>query len=76
LIAGWIYIVLVSFRELASSLLLYSPGNQVLSILIWEQWENGQFTELAALGIIMIGVLVVLVVAAYRLGGRVGIRAL
>jgi iron(III) transport system permease protein len=74
LIAGWIYIVLVSFRELSSSILLYSPGNEVLSILIWERWENGQFTQLAALGIVMIATLVLLVVIATRLGARIGVK--
>jgi iron(III) transport system permease protein len=74
LIAGWIYIVLVSFRELSSSILLYSPGNEVLSILIWERWENGQFTQLAALGIVMVVTLVLLVVVASRLGARIGVK--
>lgn len=74
LIAGWIYIVLVSFRELSSSILLYSPGNEVLSILIWERWENGQFTQLAALGMVMVVTLVVLVVTASRLGARIGVK--
>jgi iron(III) transport system permease protein len=74
LIAGWIYIVLVSFRELSASILLYSPGNEVLSILIWERWENGQFTQLAALGIVMIATLVLLVVIATRLGARIGVK--
>lgn len=74
LVAGWIYIVLVSVRELSSSILLYSPGNEVLSVLIWEQWENGQFTELAALGVIMVVGLVALVTVAKRLGARVGVR--
>lgn len=74
LVAGWIYIVLVSFRELSSSILLYSPGNEVLSILIWERWENGQFTQLAALGIVMVFTLVVLVVLASRLGARIGVK--
>jgi iron(III) transport system permease protein len=74
LIAGWIYIVLVSFRELSSSILLYSPGNEVLSIVIWERWENGQFTQLAALGIVMVAALVVLVVLATRLGARIGVK--
>jgi len=74
LVAGWIYIVMVSFRELSSSILLYSPGNEVLSILIWERWENGQFTELAALGMVMVFALVVLVVTASRLGARIGVK--
>ena len=74
LIAGWIYILVVSFRELSSSILLYSPGNEVLSILIWEQFENGQFTVLAALGVVMVLTLVVLVTVAYKLGAKVGLK--
>lgn len=74
LIAGWIYIVIVSVRELSSSILLYSPGKEVLSIVIWEQYQNGQFTQLAALGMMMVGALVVLVSIAYKLGARIGIR--
>lgn len=74
LVAGWIYILMVSVRELSSSILLYSPGNEVLSIRIFEMYENGQFTELSALGIIMIVGLVVLVAMANRLGAKVGVR--
>ncbi|MEO3856383.1 iron ABC transporter permease [Acrocarpospora sp. B8E8] len=74
LLAGWIYILVVSFRELSSSILLYSPGNEVLSILIFEQYENGQFTVLAALGVVMVLTLVVLVTVAYKLGAKVGLR--
>jgi iron(III) transport system permease protein len=74
LVAGWIYIFVVSFRELSSSILLYSPGNEVLSILIFEQFENGQFTVLAALGVVMVLTLVVLVTIAYRLGAKVGLQ--
>jgi len=74
LVAGWIYILVVSFRELSSSILLYSPGNEVLSILIFEQYENGQFTVLSALGVVMVLTLVVLVTVAYKLGAKVGLR--
>jgi iron(III) transport system permease protein len=74
LVAGWIYILVVSFRELSSSILLYSPGNEVLSILIFEQFENGQFTVLSALGVVMVLTLVVLVTIAYKLGAKVGLK--
>lgn len=74
LVAGWIYIVMVSVRELSSSILLYSPGNEVLSILIFEQYENGQFTELAALGVVMVVALMALVFTAHKLGAKVGVR--
>lgn len=75
IVAGWVYILVVSFRELSSTILLYSPGTEVLSVLIWEQFENGQFTTLAALGVLMVAILVALVFVAYRLGARVGLQS-
>ncbi len=74
LLAGWIYIFVVSFRELSSSILLYSSGNEVLSILIWEQFENGKFTTLSALGVVMVAILMLLVSVAYKLGAKVGLQ--
>ena len=74
LLAGWIYIFVVSFRELSSSILLYSSGNEILSILIWEQFENGKFTVLAALGVVMVAILMLLVSIAYKLGAKVGLQ--
>ena len=73
LIAGWIYIVIVSIRELASSILLYSPGTEVVSVTIWELWQNGQYVELSALGVMMILVLLVFVVLAQFFGRRFGV---
>ncbi len=73
LVAGWIYVMIVSIRELSSSILLYSPGTEVLSITIWELWENGQYVELSALGVLFILALFVLVMAAQWLGGKFGV---
>ncbi len=74
LVAGWIYIAIVSLRELSSSILLYSPGTEVVSILIWELWENGQYVELSALGVMLIVLLFVLVQIAQYAGSRFGVR--
>ena len=74
LIAGWIYIVIVSVRELSSSILLYSPGNEVVSIVIWEFWQNGQYVELSALGVMMIVALFCFVMLAQYVGGKMGIK--
>jgi iron(III) transport system permease protein len=74
LLAGWIYVMIVSIRELSTSILLYSPDTQVVSIVIWELWENGQYVELSALGVLFIVSLFVLVLAAQALGRRYGIR--
>jgi iron(III) transport system permease protein len=74
LVAGWIYILIVSVRELGASVLLYSPGKEVLSIVIWEQYRNGQLPQVAATGVMLVGALIVLVTVAYKLGARIGLR--
>jgi len=73
LLAGWIYVMIVSIRELSSSILLYSPGSEVLSIMIWELWQNGQYVELSALGVMLIVALFALVMLAQAVGRRFGI---
>ena len=73
LIAGWIYIVIVSVRELSSSILLYSPGSEVVSIMIWEYWQNGQYVELSALGVMLIIALFCFVLLAQFVGRRFGV---
>jgi iron(III) transport system permease protein len=74
MVAGWIYIMIVSIRELSSSILLYSPGTEVISIIIWELWENGQYVELSALGVLFILMLFVLVMISQALGKKFGIK--
>jgi iron(III) transport system permease protein len=74
LVAGWIYIVIVSTRELSTSILLYGPDSELVSIVIWELWENGQYVELSALGVLFIVALLVLVVLAQLLARRFGLK--
>ncbi len=75
LFAGFLFIVLTTMRELGSSLLLYSPGNEVISTMIWEMYANGQFTQLAALGVILIGISLCIVTAAHYVARRYGFQA-
>ncbi|HEX5279435.1 MAG TPA: iron ABC transporter permease [Micropepsaceae bacterium] len=74
LMAGWLYIVIVSIRELSSSVLLYSPDSEVLSVVLWEMWQNGQYVQLSALGVLLIGALFVFVLLAQLFGRRFGVR--
>ena len=74
LLAGWIYVVIVSVRELSASILLYSPGSEVVSTVIWELWENGQFVELSALGVMFIIALLGLVLLAQFVGRKFGVK--
>ena len=73
LLAGFLYVTIVSMRELSSSILLYSPGTEVVSIMIWELWQNGQYVELSALGVMLIVALFLLVMLAQLVGRKFGI---
>jgi iron(III) transport system permease protein len=74
LLAGWIYVMIVSIRELSTSILLYSPDTQVVSIVIWELWENGQYVELSALGVLFVIALFFMVLVAQWVGKKYGVK--
>jgi iron(III) transport system permease protein len=72
LVAGWIYVVIASIRELSTSILLTSPGTEVLPVRIFALYEGGDLAQLAALGVVMTVVLAALSVVAWRMASRVG----
>ncbi len=74
LFAGWIYVFLITIRELSVALLLYSPGSQVISVTIWELWENGHVGELAAFSLVITTGTVFLAIMFRRLAGPYSIR--
>ena len=74
IVAGWIYIFIVSFREFSTSVLLATGESRVLSILLFTMFEQGQVTVVAAIGILMILTLLTIVAVFYKLSGRVGIQ--
>jgi iron(III) transport system permease protein len=74
LLAGWIYIFLITFRELSIALLLYSPGSQVVAVKIWELWDNGHVGELAAFSLVIAMGTVVVGSIFLRLAQRYGLQ--
>ncbi len=71
-IAGWIYIAVVSLRELSTSILLYTQDSLVLSVLVFDLWESGLYNSVAALGVMMVLFLIGVTWAARRVGARIG----
>jgi ABC-type sulfate transport system permease component len=55
--------------------LLATGESRVLSILLFTMFEQGQVTIVAAIGILMIIVLLAIVGVFYKVSGRVGIQA-
>ncbi len=74
LFAGWIYIAIVSIRELSSSILLWGPGAEVLSVWIFDLWQTGHPQGLSALGLMLIGALLVLAMVLRHMSQRYGLQ--
>ena len=74
IVSGWIFVLMVSFRELSSTILLAGPDSEVLSVILFRQYNEGTFGIVAALGVLMVTLMLVLILAAYRFGSRFGIR--
>jgi iron(III) transport system permease protein len=66
IIAGWVLLFLAFSRELSASVLLYSPGLEVLSVVMYDLQQNGQFREISALAVFQIGLSILLLVVARR----------
>ena len=65
--AGWTLLFIIYVRELAISILLYSPGNEVLSVLIYNRWVEGDHGVLSAMAVLQVAIMVVLIALATRL---------
>jgi len=73
-LGGWVFIFLLSAKELSMSVLLVSPQTPVVSVAIFELWENAQVGELAAFGVIWSAILVSIAVVYYLFARRYGVQ--
>jgi iron(III) transport system permease protein len=76
IIAAWCFIFIGVIRELSASIILFTPATKVVSVVIFDLKEEGQFGAIAVLGLVMLALTfatVALVQAALGrdvLGGR------
>jgi iron(III) transport system permease protein len=73
-LGGWIFVFLLSAKELSMSVLLVSPQTPVVSVAIFELWENAQVGELAAFGVIWTVILVTVAILYYIFARRFGVQ--
>ncbi|HLC27691.1 MAG TPA: iron ABC transporter permease [bacterium] len=67
----WIWVVLHAVRIAGMPLILYQGSeNQVLSILIWNMWDEGYVGAVGAIGSMLMLALLVLTVISRRVGFR------
>jgi iron(III) transport system permease protein len=66
-VAGWSIVAIHNMREFSMSILLYGPGSEVASVLFYEYWQDGRIGEIGALGLLLIGLSLTLLLGANRL---------
>jgi len=70
LAGGFILVFIPATRELSAAIFLYTTGTQVLSVLLFDKSDEGNFEILASIGLILVLGTVALVLAGFRLVGR------
>ena len=50
---GWVLVFFGIMRELSASILLYSVGSEVLSVVLVKLWVNGQAEQVSVIGLLM-----------------------
>ena len=73
LAAGWFFVFLIAARELTMAILLSSAGTTVVSVRLFDLWENGMLTELAAFGVVWSAIMSMAAASCYYLAKRAGI---
>jgi iron(III) transport system permease protein len=70
---AWVFVFILGARELSLAVMLSGPRSKVLSITLFDMWNNSQVTEVAALGTLWGLVLALLgtgFLTAFAGGGR------
>jgi iron(III) transport system permease protein len=70
IIATWCFVFIGVIRELSASIILFSPNTKVISVVIFDLKEEGQFGAIAVLGVFMLLMTFVTVALMQTLLGR------
>ncbi len=67
--AGWIILATIFMREVSASILLYTSSTEVIGVYIFSLYEDGRSNVVAALGILIVGITLALVIVSQKLTG-------
>ncbi len=70
IIATWCFIFIGVIRELSASIILFTPSTKVMSVVIFDLKEEGQFGAIAVLGLFMLAMTFATVVLMQTVLGR------
>lgn len=62
LLGGWVYIAMISFRELGTIILLVSPNTQLISSQLFTMWYTGHLEEAVAASLVLVASLWLIII--------------
>lgn len=70
LLGGGVLVFILATHELSAAIFLYTAKTRVMSVLLFDLSEEGNFERLASLGLILLVLTLALVALGYKLAGR------
>jgi iron(III) transport system permease protein len=70
LAGAFILVFIPATRELSAAIFLYSVNTQVLSVLLFDKSDEGNFEQLASIGLILVFITIAFILIGFRLLGR------
>jgi iron(III) transport system permease protein len=59
LVSCWLLVFLLAAQNVALPLMLVGPGTEIVAVTLFDLWQNGQVTELAAMGALWVALMLV-----------------
>lgn len=70
LLTGWLLVFIPSLKELSASVFLFTPRTHVISTVIFDFSDAGNYEAVSTMGVLMMAITFAIVIVAYRLIGR------
>jgi iron(III) transport system permease protein len=70
---AWIWMALLTYRELTLPVLLSSNDNLPLAVVVWNMWLSGQFGEASSVAVLMLVIMMPLVAVGWWFTRRTGV---
>lgn len=74
-LTSWLLVFIPALKELSASVFLFTSHTQVITTVIWDFSDAGNYEAVSTMGVLMMVITFVIVIVAYRVIGREVIRS-
>ncbi|HLQ62920.1 MAG TPA: iron ABC transporter permease [Candidatus Acidoferrales bacterium] len=70
ILSGWLLVFIPALRELSAAIFLFTPATAVMTTVIFDFSDAGNYEAVSTMGILMMGLTFLIVLVSYRVLGR------